>query len=216
MTRPLDTDRLGFDGLLAAAETDNRERRFARKTEHLPETMEAAAPAFATLIDAHHAAMLAADVDEAMRLREEARLMAQKLDPERRGILAHDNAPGYALMRTLPATGGGVPLWGQDGTFQIDAAGMTVRIEMEGVFGIGASFGFWPGFAAHAVHWDRPFLSATGYRSFLGIHADAAPGLTPDVFARMIVERYVADALGGTLEPISAHFVEPRDRDEER
>lgn len=35
---------------------------------------------------------------------------------------------------------------------------------------------------AHAVQRDRSLFSEIGYRTFLGIYADAAPGLTPKVF----------------------------------
>jgi len=49
---------------------------------------------------------------------------------------------------------------------------MRARIELDGIFGITGSICFWPGFSARAVDYDRPFLSQTGYRSFLGIYAD--------------------------------------------
>ena len=60
---------------------------------------------------------------------------------------------------------------------------MRVRIELDGLFGVGARFITWPGFSAHAVEYEKPFLSETAYRSFLGIHADLMPGMTPDAFA---------------------------------
>ncbi|GAB4363606.1 MAG: hypothetical protein Kow0060_20440 [Methylohalobius crimeensis] len=40
------------------------------------------------------------------------------------------------------------------------------------MFGIGSTAFYWLGFSAHAVEFDKPFLSSTGYRSFLGVHAD--------------------------------------------
>jgi hypothetical protein len=46
--------------------------------------------------------------------------------------------------------------------------------------------------AAHAENPDRPFLSRTGYRSFLSIHADAQPGLTLDDVVSRVIEAYVA------------------------
>ena len=196
------TDQFGFDDLLASAETENAARRFERKTAHLPGTMSEAFPYFRGLLEHHNAAMLAADVDETKRLRNEAGLLAKKLDPENRGILANENAPGCVLERETAAAPGTVPIWGQHGDFTIEAAGMRVRIEMEGVFGIGSSFGYWPGFAAHAVDVDRPFLSETGYRSFLGVRGNPVPGIAPDAFAHEAVATYVTRHLKGQLLPI--------------
>lgn len=79
---------------------------------------------------------------------------------------------------------------------------MPVRIEIEGVFGIGASFTYWPGFSAHAVDLDAPFLSPTGYRSFLGIHADPLAGLNPAEFCVRIIGLHVNRKLKGKLLPI--------------
>lgn len=199
------TDQLGFDGLLVEAETENEDRIFRRQTAHLPGTMFVALPFFARLIDDHHAAMMTADVDETMRLREEAHRLAQKLNGGDGGILADDNAPGCVLARETAADPGTVPLWGQQGAFIVEAAGCRVRIEIDGVFGIGAAFGYWLGFSAHAIDRDEPFISPTGYRRFLGLSGTPAPGITPDEFARRIIERHVAKQMGGKLvaiEPI--------------
>ncbi|MEM6944393.1 MAG: hypothetical protein AAF565_11650 [Pseudomonadota bacterium] len=205
MTHMIDTTaaQLGFDALLADAEADNRAHKFAGKTAHLPGTMAEATPYFRVLIDQNHAAVMAANEAETRRLHEEVRLLAEKLDKGSRGILAHDDAPGNVLARETKASVGSAPLWGQTGAFVIEAAGMAVRIEMEGMFGIGSGWGFWPGFAAHAVDPEKPFLSETGYRSFLGLHADPMPGHTPQSFTHLIIERYVADALGGRPLEIS-------------
>lgn len=205
---------LGFDGLLQEAEADNEARLFARKTAHLPGTMSVGIPFYRRLIEQHHAAMLVGDVAETKRLRAEARLLAVKLNKGQLGILADDDAPGCVLARETGADDGTVPLWGQTGRFTIHAAGMAVRIDMEGLFGIGSGWGFWPGFAAHAVDFDKPFLSETGYRSFLGTHAAPQAGLTPESFARMVIEIYVAQECGGQLYAISERYRQ-RDRQNE-
>ena len=101
---------------------------------------------------------------------------------------------------------GTVPLWGQTGDFIITVDDMRVRIELEGMFGLAARFSFWPGFSAHAVDHDRPFLSETGYRSFLGIHAEPQPGLTPDTFTRNVIATYVERELKGKLEAIADRY----------
>lgn len=199
---------LGFDALLSDADSDNRARRIEQQTAHLPGKMDEALPFYRALIQQHHDAMLAAEVDEVMRLRREADLLAIRLNSGDTGILSHDHAPARVLERESAAAPGAVPLWGQTGEFAIDVDGMTVRIELEGIFGIGSGFSFWPGFAAHAVHWDKPFLSPTGYRSFLGIHADPQPGLTPDGFTREIIAAYIARELKGRPVEIAAEYRE--------
>ena len=70
---------------------------------------------------------------------------------------------------------------------------------MEGLFGIGAGFGFWLGFAAHAVDGDRPFISETGYRSFLGVHAEPVADMTPERFAAEVVATHIRRELKGRL-----------------
>ena len=192
MTTTLPDQQLGFDAFLAQADTDNHKRRFEKEVAHLPSDFDEAVAYLRRLIEAHHNAMLAADVDEVFRLREEAVRLAVKLNRGETGILASADAPGCRLSEATKAEPGRVPLWGQQGDFVIPVRGMETRIEMCGLYGIGVStFFFWPGFEARAVHRDRPFFSETGYRSFLGIHADAVPGLTPDVFAAKVIERYI-------------------------
>jgi len=85
---------------------------------------------------------------------------------------------------------------------------MRVRIELDGMFGLAARFSLWPGFSAHAVDFDRPFLSETGYRSFLGIHADLEPNLTPDVFTHEVIAAYVERELKGKLVTIAERYRE--------
>jgi hypothetical protein len=204
----LSTEQLGFDALLQETESDNRLRKFQRETAHLPDTMEAGLPYYRILIRQHHAAMLAANVDEAMRLRHQADLLARRLNDGEPGILAGPDAPGCVLERESAAAPGAVPLWGQKGEFIVTAGAMRVRVEIEGMFGIGSGFCYWPGFSAHAVDFDRPFLSETGYRSFLGIHADPAPNLTPDEFVRKVIDAHVARELKGRLLAIEARYHE--------
>lgn len=198
-----DVEQLGFDALLSKAEIENRKRVFERETAHLPDNMTDAIPYFRHLIDTNHAAVLEADTDGSRHCHKEARLLAGKLNGRKMGTLAGDDAPCCILARKTKAKDGDYPLWGQCGRFIIKAANMMVRIDMEGLFGIGSGFGFWPGFSARTVDSSRSFLSDTGYQSFLGVHADIEPGLTPDSFATMIVERYVEHELHSQLRTIS-------------
>lgn len=205
---PASTQQLGFDELLQVAAHDNAARRLDRQTAHLPGGMDEAIPFFRGLIAKHHAAMLAADVEQVTRLRKEARLLAVKLNGGNAGICAHDDAPAYVLARATQAELGTVPLWGQTAEFEVAVAGAAVRIEMDGIFGIGGSSCFWLGFSAHAVDWQRPFISETGYLSFLGVCADPVPGLTPAAYVEQCIMAHVRHELRGRLVAI-----EPRHGD---
>jgi hypothetical protein len=199
---------LGFKGLLAAAAEENRRREVERETAHLPGTMAEGIPFYRLLLRQRHAAMLAADIDTAMALREEAHRLALRLNDGDCGILAHEDSAANVLRRETAAEPGTVPLWGQDGEFVIAVNGMQVRIDLDGMFGIGCGFCFWPGFAAHAIDDQRPFISETGYRSFLGTHAEPAPGLAPDAFAEKVIAAHVARELKGRLVAIAPRYRE--------
>jgi len=214
-TDGLHAAQLGFDALLVEAEEANRRTTFAKAHGHLPDTMEEAVPFYRDLVDRHHAAMLTADLDKVLALREDAHRLALVLNHGEPGILAGPGAPGCRLATLTRAEDGTVPLWGQEGCFIIDVEGMRVRIAMDGLFGIGAPYGSWLNFAAHAVDWDRPFLSPTGYRSFLGLRAELVPGLTTDAFAVEVIAEHVAQNLKGRLVDIEARYRE-RIREEGR
>ncbi len=49
---------------------------------------------------------------------------------------------------------------------------------------------------------DQPFLSETGYRSFMGLGGDLIPGLTPEAFAIEACAHHVRKAFKGRLVPI--------------
>jgi hypothetical protein len=76
------------------------------------------------------------------------------------------------------------------GDFIVEVRGMKARIEMEGVFGLAASP--IPGFCAKAVEFDKPFLSETGFRSFLGERAQPVKGMLPNEFASAVISAYLA------------------------
>lgn len=196
---------LGFDALLADADKANHLAALEKQYGKLPGTMDEAVPYFHGLIERHHAAMLAGDLDEVMKLRDEAERLALFLNDGEPGILAGPEAPGCMLAALTLAEPDTVPLWGQGGSFVIDVRNMKVRIELDGLYGIGASYSPWMNFAAHAVEKDKPFLSETGFRSFLGIHADPVPGMTPDAFAIGVIEAYVDRQLKGKLVGIGDH-----------
>lgn len=200
-------EQLGFDELLTDAARDNDTREAARACAHLPGTFNEAVPFFRDLIEQHHAAMLAGDIARVMHLREEAHSLAVKLNNYEAGILADDESPGYTLARATQAPDGEIPLWGQTGSFEISCGGMRVRIEMEGLFGIATSIYHWLGFAAYAVDYDRPFLSETGYRSFVAIGGELKPGFTPEGMASKVIAAYLKRHLKDRLASVDAGYL---------
>ena len=106
------------------------------------------------------------------------------------------DAPCYVLERATAAPAGTVPLYGQTGDFTIDVNGMRVRIEMDGMYGIGMmSNSPAPGFSVHAVDYDKPFISETGYRSFIGYRPGMPPGTTPDELVRQVIKAHISGSL---------------------
>lgn len=205
-------EQLGFDVLLQDAETDNQNRAFAKATAHLPDTWDEAESLYTHLVRDHHDAMMNGDETTTMALRGEAGLLARKFDPERRGILAHDDAPGYALARSFAPKPSQVPLWGQTGRFCVEVSGISVAIELEGMFGIGSGTHFWPGFAARAVDPAKRFISETGYRSFLGIYTPPEAGTTPDAHVCRVIGAYISQDLRGRLRDISPRLQEKKSK----
>ncbi len=192
-------DQLGFDALLMDAAEDNQARVFERETVHLPGEWEGAIECHRSQIDNHHAAMLVMDFDAAHGLRNDAHLLAQKLNGGKPGILAGKDAPGCILARECAADDETIPLWGQDGAFLTNVAGMDMLVEMDGMFGVGASSMPFLGFSVRSVDPTQPFLCETGFRSFLGCTVESQVGMTTEGFVRQIVEFHVSEELKGRL-----------------
>ncbi len=205
-TLTANTAQLGFDSLLIDAESVNRAYRFEKAHGHLPGTMADAVPHYRDLIDRHHAGMLAADLDTVLALRKEAANLALKLNGGEPGILAGPDAPGCMLEQETAAPPGAVPFWGQIGDFIIEVESMRIRVEMHGMFGICARHTAWMNFSVHAVDWSKPFLSETGYRSFMGLNTPLVLGMTPDQFAAEMIASHVRRELKGRLVAIEARF----------
>lgn len=197
-----DEHQLAFDRLLCDAEQHNADREWEKATGHLPATMERALPLFRELLARHHVAMLEVNVEEVRRLRKEAGQLALKLNGRRPGYLSDETSAGSVLRRETESPPGDVPLWGQKGTFILEFDAFRVRIKTPGIFG-GLHFDrFWLGFDAHAVDHTQPFMSPTGFQSFLSVGAEVWPNITVDLFCRGIVDAHVRDVLKGKLVEI--------------
>ncbi|GFE65559.1 hypothetical protein [Litoreibacter roseus] len=193
------SEQLRFTALLDTAAQDNKARSFAKEAAHLPSDWCEARALHPIQIRNHHAAMMENDFDTALRIRADAHLLAKKLNGGQPGILAGRDAPGCVLARAAAAPRGSEPLWGQDGRFMARAAGTTLDVEAKGMFGIGAIAMPYIGFSVRAVDPTTPFISETGYRSFLGVSVAPQPGITTGDFVQEVIETYIAQELKGKL-----------------
>lgn len=196
------TIQLSFDSLLSDGVATNLRLKQDRLYGHLPSNLDDALPFYRDLLQRHHEAMMAGDAKRVQELRLEARNLAFKLNDYQAGILAGEDAPGCVLEKAAAAKDGDIPLWGQAASFEIKHGKMRVRIEMEGLFGIGATAMSWLSFSAHAIDRKKPFLSDTGYRNFLGVGGSLEPGISPDTFAKAVIAAFVDRDLKGKLRKI--------------
>jgi hypothetical protein len=158
------------------------------------------------LLNKHNEAMLAGNKTTAIAIREEGNRLAVKLNNGEPGILGGPDAPGYVRMRETAASPGAVPMWGQRGDFTVTVDDMPVHIVMDGMVGVCASMDVWPGFSANVAEPEKPFISETGYRSFLGVHADLVPGLRPDAFIREVIAAHIKGPCRGKLRQVEESY----------
>lgn len=182
-----------FDDIFADSDEQNRLQAEAKLYAHLPSAMPEGIAYFRGLIARYNEALLAADIDGAQAICDEAHDLAYKLGGYESGILAKPDSAGRVLDNETAAPEGQVPLWGQRGNFQLPD--FNARIEMNSIFGIGSPL---PGFAAHAIDRSRPFLSPTGYRSFLGLRS-LAEGLSTADYVCEALRSFIARELRGKL-----------------
>jgi hypothetical protein len=83
---------------------------------------------------------------------------------------------------------------------------MRVEVEMDGILGVASNIYHWLGFSARAVEFDKPFLSKTGYRSFVAVGGALESGFTPDRFAREVISVHVQRSLKGRLVAIKPEY----------
>jgi hypothetical protein len=177
---------------------------FDRKTAHLPDNYDAAIPHFRDLCRRFDAAILAADTSGFDAILHEADDLAIRLNGGTRfGIKADDHSPCNVLECETRASASETPIWGQAGEVIIEIAGCKVRAEVGGIYGIG-----FPSFSAHAIEWDKPFISETGCRSFLGYPSHFGGGVSVEDYVRSTLESYFRNTLKGRLVQIGARYRE--------
>ena len=178
---------------------------FERQTAYLPATIDEGVPYLLDLFRRLDDAVMASDVDAFERITQQAEDLAIRLNGGTNFGMCVDDGAAHQLERRTRATDGAIPLWGQQGDFVIDVRGMPVRIEFDGIYGV--SF---PGFAAHAVDYAKPFISNTGYRSFLGYSGHFGGGIGTGQYAHDVIATHIDDkkyGLKGKLETIGAEYV---------
>ena len=169
-------DREHYDGI--------RKRR--RELAKNPALIKAALPGFLDLLREFDAYMKADDIAGAMLVHDRANDYAADLQGGNFGMLCLDGA-AHLLERAAAAPDGELPMWGQRGNFIVRVGLTPIRFEVDGIFGICDPFHF----SIHAVKWDKPFPSETGYRSFFQSMAHVPVGAT--------VADWVTDCVNGYI-----------------
>lgn len=173
-------------------------------TAHLPSDIEHGVTAFRAMLGQFHGALMLGDLTRAEQVYDEAYRLAVKLNGGSSfGVIADDQAPGCVLARETAAAPGEIPLWGQVGDFMVSVRGVRVQIAFGGIFGIGLML---PSFSASAVDWTQPFISETGYRSFLGLRAPPDPGMTTAGWVTAILDAHIRSEMKGRLVPIQPRY----------
>lgn len=172
------------------------------KAGGLPSTISDGLDRLSSLLDQHHAAMVAGDERQTMTLR------------ERMWALRAVMAGGFGLERegdiesVVTAEPDQEPRWGGAGSWVVEGRHVAARVKMYGVFGLDARASYWFGFEAFAVDACRGFLSETGYRLFAGLRDRVRPAEGPAAFVRGILDRHVEESMGGVLVSVTRPRVE--------
>ncbi|MCI8212564.1 hypothetical protein AUC61_23825 [Pseudomonas sp. S25] len=118
------------------------------------------------------------------------------------GCKAGPDSAGYVLERAAAARAGQVPSWGQAGEFLLELEGVRICVKLtSNMLGNHRSVDL------HAVDWDKPFISSTGYRNVV-LTAANHQGRTVDQALRLVVED-VLEREGG-LVAIDAEYGKAR------
>lgn len=196
--KPAPPAQLGLFGAGELAEADARSHagRQRRRLAHLPTGWDEGLAAFRALLGRYDAAVRRRDPEAAFAEVRLSRDMAVAMMGGDRGILAGPESVGCRLRAATAAPPGTEPTWGQAAAFVVVLAdGMRVGVETDGVMGMCADRGF--SASANVVDLDAPFLSETGYRSFLGLTQWPDADEEPASYWRRCFEAHVAGELKG-------------------
>ena len=170
-----------------------------------PAQIKAALPGFFDLLGKFDACMKADDVEGAMRVHELADKYAADLQGGSSFGILTDEGAATLLEDAAAAPDGEVPMWGQRGNFVLRVGLTLIRFEVDGIYGVCDPFHF----SIHAVNWDKPFPSGTGYRSFFTSMQHVPVGATVADWVADSVQRYIREECRKGLPMIA---FENRDR----
>jgi hypothetical protein len=180
------------------------EAEFDEKTAHMPSAIDEAIPFYRSIIDRYNTAILSGRPEVAATIEQEARDLAIRLNGGTPCGIKGDpqTAICSVLERSTSAPQKEVPLWGQTGDFTLEVCSCRIRIEFCGLYGICI-----PQFSIHAIDYDRPFISETGFRSFMGYGFDCSVGaVSVESYVRTTIEEYIARDLKSRLVRIEDRY----------
>jgi hypothetical protein len=145
----------------------------------------------------YHDAVLAGHVDVLDQMEMAYAALVYKLNGDTlHGCKANGESAFYVLERALAAAPGQVPNWGQAGEFLLEVDGLRVRVVLTS-----SMLGNHRSCDLHVVDVDKPFISATGYRSAI-LTVTSSIGETVDQAARQMVRDMIQSE--GKLKPVEA------------
>lgn len=194
-----------FGDMLKDADAENRRRVDEAKYSGQSCSWAEAVERYRSALRKHDAAMRALDFDGVDRAYNEAREIAVAQNKGTLGVGAQDGA-GARLSEATSADLDADPLWGQAGTFHVTVLRCRVRISWNGLMSIGGNMGFGGPFYIHAVDWQKPFFSETGFRSFLGCSVEPTPRLSPASFVERTLSTHFEKEMRGRLVTIDEYY----------
>lgn len=133
-----------------------------------------------------HAAILARDDDALIQARHKYAAVVWVMNGRTFFACNTPEGAGKRIAEHCRAPDGEVPMWFQNGRFLVEVEGIRCVFTInEGIGGL-----FSAHYELHAVDYDRPFVSNTGYRS---VFEDRHHGLTVDAAARAVLEKQIIE-----------------------
>jgi hypothetical protein len=104
------------------------------------------------------------------------------------GCSAGEHESAHVISEYCRAEGGSVPIWGQHGDFIIETeGGLRARVKTES----GCLMGFLSA-SFHVVDLGAPFVSETGFRSYIFQFSEVLPGETVDAHVLRVFQSLIA------------------------
>jgi hypothetical protein len=164
-----------------------------------PDAFDVAILVYRESLAAYTAAMLAADSAAAAEAQAAAKAAVMSCVT---GKFSYYNVLAGFEMDT-DAVSGEIPPWGHTGAFVLPyASNLRLHVKMHGFVNLGV--GPFRGFEVRAVDASRPFISSSGYRSFIGAGYPGlfVPDTSVEMYLRAVLAKFIATDLKGKLPRI--------------